>query len=70
MSTGFDPLTADMADADYSSVDSGGGGVSVDMLLLALLHRAGQEGPFIKAAMRRLITQTVEALATEMQKGK
>ena len=56
--------------ADYA--DGGGppaGGVSADRLLAALLIRASREGDFIKAAMRRLITETVESLATEMQKG-
>ncbi len=40
--------------------DCGGG--------MTWLHRAGQEGPFIEGAMRRLIIETVESLATE-QKG-
>ncbi len=64
MSAAFDPLDADYADG------GGGGGVSTDVFILALLVRAGDEGPFIKAALRRLIAETAESfLAEQLSKG-
>jgi hypothetical protein len=67
MSTAFDPL--DAATVDYADGGGPGPGVSTALFVRVLLMRASFEGEFIKAAMRRLITETVESLATEMQKG-
>ena len=70
MSAAFHPLDADYTDDGDSGGGGGpGAGVSTALFVRVLLMRAGFEGPFIKAALRRLITETVEALATEMQKG-
>ncbi len=62
---GLEPVPVDTDDGGH-----GGGGVSTDVFLLALLVRAGNEGPFIRAAVRRLIRETAEAfVAEQLSKG-
>ena len=57
MSAAFHPLDADTDYADGGS----GGGISTEAFVLALLYRSGLEGPFIAAAMKRLIAETAES---------